>query len=165
MSVSCLSLSSCVDCLFCILTVDTDCYDAEQQNDTKNPQTTNHQLIVAMFVGGFLICQQSWENKQENKQEIQIISFIVQIYYILVYNREWWGSCREATKVWAQISHNGPFCRFYAHTVQIDWWWFTENDKQVCTKYCADSLSRCWDISLDKLKKWPAGGARGNQLH
>ena len=47
------------DCVFCILTEATDCYDAQQQNDTKNPQTTSQQLIVVTSVGGFMVWQES----------------------------------------------------------------------------------------------------------
>ncbi len=32
----------------------------------------------------------------------------------------------------------------------------------ICTKCCANPSRRCWDISLDRWKVSPAGGARGN---
>ncbi len=33
-------------------------------------------------------------------------------------------------------------------------------NKNVCTKSCANTSSRFWDISLDKCKPWPAGGTK-----
>lgn len=30
----------------------------------------------------------------------------------------------------------------------------------VSTEFCANSSIRCWDISLDKVKRWPVGDAR-----